>query len=106
MTTNSLLQVKRTPPVLKPDQSRVLLRPFVPGDSERIRAIIDRVMQIPKSRVGPLLTEVLEEFSRRHQQIQQDFLERFEKVRALLPPDAEPSEARRLLIGSYFVNEY
>ena len=100
------VQVRRTPPVLKPDQTRVLLRPFVPGDLERSRGIIGRIMQIPEYRVGPLLEEVEEEFSRRHQQIQQVFLERFAQVRGLLPPGAEPSEQRQLLIGSYFVNEY
>src|SRR5881275_3271406 len=105
MTSNSL-QVRRTPPVLRPDQSRVLLRPFVPGDSERVRGIIGRIMQIPEYRVGPLLEEVSEEFSRRHHQIRQVFLDRFEQVRRFLPADADPSEQRRLLIGSYFVNEY
>ncbi len=105
MTTNPVA-VKRTPPILKPDQSRVLLRPFFPGNPERIRGIIGRIMQIPEYRIAPLLAEVSEELSRRHQQIQQVFLERFVQVRALLPADADPSEQRRLLIGSYFVHEY
>jgi predicted GH43/DUF377 family glycosyl hydrolase len=100
------IQVRRSPPVLKPDQSRVLLRPFFPGNLERSRGIIARIMQIPEYRVGPLLTEVSEELSRRHQHIDHVFLERFVQVRALLPPDADPSERRKLLIGSYFVNEY
>jgi predicted GH43/DUF377 family glycosyl hydrolase len=105
MTTN-LVPVKRVPPVLKPDQSRVLLRPFLPGDALRVRAIIARILDIPEYRIRPLLEEVLEEFSPRHQDIRAVFLERFEKVRTLLPVDADPSEQRRLLIGSYCVNEY
>lgn len=83
------IQVRRSPPVLKPDQSRVLLRPFFPGNMERSRGIIARIMQIPEYRVGPLLTEVSEELSRRHQHIDHVFLERFVQVRALLPPDAD-----------------
>src|SRR5581483_3894394 len=45
-------------------------------------------------------------FSQRHQQIRNRFLERFEQVRGSLPVMEETSEARRLLIGSYFLAEY
>ena len=49
-----------------------------------------------KSEVGPLLDEVSAEFSQRHQQIRNLFLERFEQVRDLLSADEELSEQRRL----------
>ncbi|HWR34253.1 MAG TPA: glycoside hydrolase family 130 protein, partial [Clostridia bacterium] len=52
------------------------------------------------------LDDVSAEFSQRHQQIRNLFLERFEQVRGLLPSDGEVSESRRLLIGSYFLAEY
>ena len=63
------IHVKRTATILKPDQSRVLLRPFSPGDPERAARIIARIMSLPEDRVGPLLDEVSAEFSQRHQQI-------------------------------------
>jgi len=63
-------------------------------------------MEIPEYRIGPLLEEVLAEFSNRHQHIRETFLERFQQLRGLLPEGTEPSEERQLLIGSYFVNEY
>ncbi|MFN0166877.1 MAG: glycoside hydrolase family 130 protein [Bryobacteraceae bacterium] len=105
MNSNSIL-VKRSSTVLKPDQSRVLLRPFSPGDSQRVGGIIARIMSLPEDRVGPLLDEVSAEFSERHQQIRNLFLERFEQVREMLSTDAEVSEQRRMLIGSYFLAEY
>src|SRR3989441_992982 len=105
MNANSI-HVKRTATVLRPDQSRVLLRPFSPEDSQRAGRIIARIMLLPETRVGPLLDEVSAEFSQRHQQIHKSFLERFEQVRDLLLTDEEISEQRQLLIGSYFVNEY
>jgi predicted GH43/DUF377 family glycosyl hydrolase len=105
VTTNTI-SAERTPTILKPDPTRVLLRPFSPGDSARIRRIIDRIMEVPEERVGLLLQEVSAEFSARHQQIGRLFLERFEQVRDLLPADEEVSEQRRLLIGSYFLAEY
>src|SRR5438132_6977165 len=100
------IHVKRTATILKPDPSRVLLRPFSPGKLERVARIIARIMALPEDRVGPLLDEVSAEFSQRHQQIRNLFLERFEQVRELLLTDEELSEQRRLLIGSYFLAEY
>src|SRR3989441_9197690 len=105
MNANSV-HVKRTSTVLRPDQSRVLLRPFSPGDPQRAVRIIARIMSLPENRVGPLLDEVTAEFSQRHQQIHKFFRERFEQVRGLLLTDEEMSEQRQLLIGSYFVCEF
>jgi len=99
------IHVRRTATILKPDQSRVLLRPFMPGDAQRAERIVGRVMALPEEQVGPLLDEVSAEFSERHPQIRKLFLERFEQVRALLAGE-EMSEQRRLLIGSYFLAEY
>jgi predicted GH43/DUF377 family glycosyl hydrolase len=100
------IHVKRTATVLRPDQSRVLLRPFSPEDPQRVGRIIARIMSLPEDQVGPLLEEVSAEFSQRHQQIHKSFLERFEQVRDLLLTDEDISEQRRLLIGSYFVCEF
>ena len=105
MNANSI-HVKRTATVLRPDQSRVLLRPFSQEDPQRTGRIIARIMSLPENRVGPLLDEVSAEFSQRHQQIHKSFLERFEQVRDLLLTDEEISEQRKLLIGSYFVCEF
>src|SRR3989442_13312845 len=105
MNANSI-HVKRTATVLRPDQSRVLLRPFSPEDSQRAGRIIARIMALAEDRVGPLLDEVSAEFSQRHQQIHKLFLERFEQVRDLLLTDGELSEQRQMLIGSYFLAEY
>ena len=100
------IHLKRMLTILKPDQSRVLLRPFSPGSPERIARIIARIMALPEDRVGLLLDEVSAEFSQRHQQISNLFLERFEQVRELVVTDEELSVQRRLLIGSYFLAEY
>ena len=100
------LHVQRTTTILRPDQTRVLLRPFTPGDPQRVGRIIARIMSLPERRVGPLLEEVSAEFSQRHQQIRQLFLERFQEVGDLLLSDGELSEQRQMLIGSYFLAEY
>ena len=81
-----------------PDQSRVLLRPFDPGNSQRAVGIITRILTLPEDSVTPLLGAVTAEFSSRHQEISSVFLERYEQLRHLLPSDLELSEQRKLLI--------
>ncbi len=100
------INVKRTTTILRPDQSRVLMRPFSPGDHQRVARIIARIMALPEATVGTILEEVTAEFSQRHLTIHNLFLERFEQVRELMLTDQELSEKRRLLIGSYFLAEY
>ncbi len=92
--------------MLAPDQSRVLLRPFVPGTQEKIARIVSSAMSIPEDRVHGLLEEVYREFSHRHQDIEGMFRNRYEQIAKTLPRVAEPSRERRLLIGSYFMAEY
>ena len=105
-SSSASIQVHRAPIILEPDQSRVLLRPFNPGGAERMGRIISRIMSLPEDRVGLLLEEISAEFSQRHQNIRNRFLERFEQVRDMLSTDENLSEQRRLLIGSYFLAEY
>lgn len=104
--SNNAINLRRTSIVLRPDQSRVLLRPFSPGDSHRVSRIIARIMALPEEQIGPLVDEVVTEFSQRHREIRRLFLERFEQVRLVHDPEGELSEGRRLLIGSYFLAEY
>jgi predicted GH43/DUF377 family glycosyl hydrolase len=106
----SHLNVSRTSIVLKPDPSRVLLRPFIPGDSQRVAAIVSRILAIDENQVGPLLNQITSEFSWRHLRVHSLFLKRFEEVFESIARnifvDAVLSEARRMLIGAYFLAEY
>ena len=100
------MDVKRTGIVLKPNNSRVLFRPFESVTQERIVKIIGRVMSVSDTHVSALLAEVMREFQGRHQRLHNYFLERFESVRHHLLTDETLSEERRLLIGAYFTQEY
>jgi predicted GH43/DUF377 family glycosyl hydrolase len=100
------IHLTRTTIALRPDQSRVLLRPFNQGDPRRTERIVARILVLPESRVLPLLKEVLTEFSARHLNLGDFFLERFEQVRKLLSLDGKLSEPRKLLIGAYFASEF
>ena len=102
----SLVRVVRSPLILAPDQSRVLLRPFVPGSHEKISRIIASILALSDDQVSRLLHEVEEEFSARHHNLRGRFLERFDQVRKYFTHSETLPEPRRLLIGSYFLAEY
>jgi predicted GH43/DUF377 family glycosyl hydrolase len=104
--TTPTIDLKRTGTILSPDQSRVLLRPFNPGDSERCAAIISRILALPEEEAVSLLNQLCEEFSSRHRGIRERAMERFEQVKEFIPQGTQLSEQRRLLIGAYFLAEY
>lgn len=105
----------RLPLQIRPDPTRVLVRPFVPAaepralnptDAPRALKILTRILSLGDDEVHRLLDEVMCEFESRHSDIRRIFLEHFERVREYLPTDRPLSEERRLLIGAYFTNEY
>src|ERR1044071_1189734 len=98
--------VTRTDIFINPDRARVLIRPFMPASEPRVVKIIARLIALPESAIDALLQQVLTEFSGRHQKTKDLFLERFEFVRSFVMTDSELSEARKLVIGSYFTHEY
>ena len=105
-TGTPALQAQRIHTILRPDQSRVLLRSFSPGDGRRIDAIISRIRAIPEPELHRVLDDVCAEFSARHENIRDRFLERFNQVSDTAQTMEPPSMERRLLIGSYFLAEY
>src|SRR5262249_46211554 len=76
------------------------------GDESRIEKVIARVSSLAEREVECLLEQVMREFRERHQRTREFFLHRFKQVRKHLLTDQPLSESRRLLIGSYFTQEY
>lgn len=98
--------VHRLPVVLAPDPQRVLFRPFDPADVLRCSRIFGRVTSMGDAEVQAELAATLAAFSRRHTQFRAMLMERYRQVRDCALVDREPDEARRLLIGAYFTQEY
>ena len=100
------MHVKRTGIVLRPNNSRVVFRPFEPMSAERVMRIIARVMALGENEIEELLEGVMREFRGRHQRTREFFLMRFDQVKHHLLTDQAVSQSRQLLIGSYFSQEY
>jgi predicted GH43/DUF377 family glycosyl hydrolase len=111
--SHPIIAVRRLRLTLRPDPSRVLMRPFLPTmagfnpvDSPRTLKILIRILALSEEQTCVLLDDVLREFGNRHQRILDLLFQRFSQVQHHLPADSPISEARRLLIGSYFTSEY
>ena len=100
------MDVKRTGIILKPSNSRVVIRPFEIASESRVEKIVARISSLSEPEVEGLLEEVMREFRERHQRTREFLLHRFDQVRRHLLTDGPVNESRRLLIGSYFTQEY
>ena len=100
------MNVKRTNILIKPNNARVLVRPFEFSDTSRAMRIVARVMSLSDDEVERLVENMLTEFHSRHQKARAFMLHRFEYAQQFLLTDAPVSENRKLLIGGYFTQEY
>src|SRR5262245_19205588 len=98
--------IHRTNVTLRPDRTRVLIRPFEPTSDQRATKICGRVMALAESEVHDLLNQVLAEFGERHIKIREFLRRRCNDARRYLLTDAKLSEERELLLGAYFTHEY
>src|SRR6478752_13792 len=96
------VRVTRLPIQLLPDPKRVITRFFGPGEENRIRDIIERLLTIPETEVETLLASLGTNFRPMHPDIDDVFLEHFEMVKHHISSAAEVSDRLRRLIGACF----
>jgi predicted GH43/DUF377 family glycosyl hydrolase len=100
------MKASRTGILIKPDHTRVFFRPFNPTAENRSMKIMARILVTPEEQVEEEISQVLLDFGERHLKVREFFLKRFDDVRQYLLTDQPLSEARKLLIGAYFTQEY
>jgi predicted GH43/DUF377 family glycosyl hydrolase len=98
--------VKRNRTKLMRDSSRVITRAHIPGNTERIPKIINRVLNLTEKKANALLKNVNLGFSNRHKNIETIFIDNYIKVLPYANHDLTISNTKKLLIGAYFTMEY
>lgn len=100
---------------LRPDPSRVVVRPFKlsieprdlnPADKTRANLIVDRVLALDDETAESLLAEVLENFDERHRNLLGTFEDRAGQMEEAFSAHADFTEVQRQLVGAYFLHEY
>ena len=100
------LNLQPTGVLFRPDSSRVLIRPFIPGDPARIVNIIGRALALSEAETEEQLVAVAADFGKRHLDIRALWRQHFERVKAHVFSSRPLSEARKLYIGALFSGEY
>lgn len=94
----------------RPNPERVITRFFIPGDHDRARTLVKKILALPEKEIELLFSQVLRTFSQRHRNITKIFEKHFDNVKHLFESlGADPNTVslkRKLLIGSYFSMEY
>jgi predicted GH43/DUF377 family glycosyl hydrolase len=112
MTTDLMTHL---PIVLRPDPSRVVIRPFIPAetpsddaanDRPRAQRIADRVLALSDAGLQAELSRVIASLTERHDNIAHVLDRRFHEVNGLLINPCTITSAQMLLIGAYFSEEY
>ncbi|ARS28226.1 hypothetical protein KC8_13165 [Sphingomonas sp. KC8] len=107
--------VNRLPVLLRPDPSRVVIRPYMPStetykyavpNRPRAQRIADRVLALDQASLRNELQRILADFSGRHRDVSSLFLRRFHEVEGIIVCECEVSHEQALLIGAHFCNEY
>ena len=92
-----------------PDSTRTILR-FMNYGFDRSKGIIQKVLAMSDTDTEGVLNEVLSRFAIRHRNVTKTFEKHFKQVEnALHALENEPKKIslhKKLLIGSYFTNEY
>lgn len=91
---------------LLPESARVIIRPFISSDPQRVTTIIGRALALTEEEVIRHLNEVRQEFDARHFEIEPLLLAHFTKVQTQIFTQRPLSRERQLLIGSLFSGEY
>lgn len=100
------IQIRRYPITLRPQDDRVIIRPFFPGVDARATAIIGRVLALTEEEVEETLGQIRAEFSGRHRDIEKSFCAHFQRAESHLFTQRTLTPARQLLIGACFSGEY
>ena len=100
------VHVNRLPIQLLPDSRRVITRLFVPGEENRIRDIIGRLLAFPEAEAESLLNGLKSKFQAVHPDIDDIFCKHFARVEHCVSKDVKISESMRCLIGACFTMEY
>lgn len=109
ISTPSDLVVKRQTHSIERDETRVICRLLAHSENpSRVKNIVHRVLQLDDRETHNLLQRVLNNFSKRHRNIEMIFSRHYQQIQPFIPADKHTplSDERKLLIGAYFTMEY
>lgn len=101
--------------VLRPDPTRVALRPFTPAENgggefrptrPRVQRIVERVLSLREEELAQELERIVGGLSERHGDLERVLLRRFHDLAEQALMGRQATHDQKLAIGGYFVEEY
>jgi len=99
-------KIKRKRIKIQGDPERVIARLNLPGNSDRIERLLERIITLPESTAVTLFEQVMLDFAERHRNILRIFEQHHQAVKRYQLPGVELSKTKQKLIGAYFTKEY
>ncbi len=100
------LSLHRHDIILAPESGRVILRPFISANAQRVTTIIGRALALAEAEAEALAEVIRRDFQSRHFDLEAVLLAHFERVAPQVFTDGPLSRARKLVIGGLFTGEY
>jgi predicted GH43/DUF377 family glycosyl hydrolase len=101
-----MLNINRINKKFTPDYSRVIVKPHIPKEEDRVKRIIARVLSLSEENVKQVLDRVVANFSNRHKNVWDAFDKNYNEIKTYIPENTQMSNNRRALLGAYFSSEY
>lgn len=102
--------IKRKPIYFQPDSRRVITQFFVPGDAERVRSIIKKVIDLSEDECNLIFHQVFRQFSNRHRNITRLLENNFNNIKHFCKEMDincdQLTQETKFVIGAYFTKEY
>jgi len=98
--------IRRREVTLLPESSRVIVKPFIPGNETRVMTVIGRALALGEEEAEREWETVRAEFDSRHFNLESSLIANYAKVLPSVFTQRPLSRARRLLIGALFSGEY
>ncbi|MEO5916934.1 MAG: glycoside hydrolase family 130 protein [Luteolibacter sp.] len=100
------MSIRRHEIMLQPESARVIIRPFIPSDADKITAIIRRTLALTDKEVTRQLKAVYQEFESRHYDVEALFMAHYRKIARHISSPSPLSRESELLLGALFSGEY
>lgn len=88
------------------DTSRVITRPLIPDDPERIARLIRKILALSDDQTAHAFQRLKRDYFTRHRDAPAALRRHFEAATNIVPITAQITEIQQLLIGAYFTMEY
>lgn len=101
-----MISLRRLPIKIVPSATRMLIRPFVPGNTSQLEHILDRVFRTSLPVQEETLAGIYQRLELPDPSLKEIFLRHFELVKEYISPDKVLGEKEKEFIGACFTQQY